>query len=150
MTTHCLRLWLVSFNDLALHRTCTALKKVERQRFEAVIQGGEDSTVRVTTLNGDAGPGQLESGAPWNTCVDLPLKTGFYPSEVVKPRERYLSAGLPQEWSLRVSQLLTFSSMSVRMASSFATTYRALSKLKHIGGLNLSTFLPGPSVLNKM
>lgn len=85
---------------------------MERQRFEAVVQGGEDSTVRVTTLNGDAGPGQLESGAPWNTCVDLPLKTGFYPSEVVKPRERYLSAGLPQEWSLRVSQLLTFSSMS--------------------------------------
>jgi len=28
------------------------------------------------------------------------------------PRERHLSAGLPQEWSLRVSQLLTFASMS--------------------------------------
>lgn len=28
------------------------------------------------------------------------------------PRGRYLSAGLPQEWSLRVSQLLTFFSMS--------------------------------------
>lgn len=66
------------------------------------------------------------------------------------PRERHLSAGLPQEWSLRVSQLLTFASMSVRMASSFATTCRALSKLKHIGGLNFRTFLPGPSVLNKM
>lgn len=73
---------------MALLRTCAALKKVEWQRFEAVVQGDEDSTVRITTLNGDAGPGQLESGAPWNTCLDLPLKMGFYPSEAVKPKDK--------------------------------------------------------------
>ena len=44
--------------------------------------------MRITTLNGDAGPGQLESGAPWNTCLDLPLKMGFYPSEAVKPKDK--------------------------------------------------------------
>lgn len=38
----------------------------------------------------------------------------------------------------------------VRMASSFATTCCALSKLKHIGGLNFRMFLPGPSVLSRM
>lgn len=73
---------------MALLRTCVALKKVEWQRFEAVVQRGEDSTVRVTTFSGDAGPGQLESVAPWNTCLDLPLKMGFSPSKVVKPKDK--------------------------------------------------------------
>lgn len=48
------------------------------------------------------------------------------------------------------STVLWASGSPVRMASSFATTCCTLSRLKHIGGLNFRTFLPGPSVLSRM
>lgn len=54
-------------------------------------------------------------------------------------------------WVLEIWSAATQAPSSpVRMASSFATRYCALSRLKHIGGLNFKTFLPGPSVLSKM
>lgn len=46
--------------------------------------------------------------------------------------------------------LMLVPGLPVRMSSIFATTCCALSRLKHIGGLNFRTFLPGPSVLSKM
>lgn len=46
--------------------------------------------------------------------------------------------------------LMLVPDLPVRMSSIFATTCCALSRLKHIGGLNFRTFLPGPSVLSKI
>lgn len=59
---------------------------------------------------------------------------------------KLLAAG----WALETWSAAQAPGSPVRMVSILATTCRALSTLKHIGGLNFRTFLQGPSVLSKM